>query len=135
MSPNAAQLQMPAAPIRTYNTPAPGAMTQPVAQPMSTAQPYMGTQLPQQQTPHQQLPASEPAMFPGVQAVAHSPVGSNPTVGQIQQQAYQQPLIQQPMMQPPPIRQPQQTMPSWPQAMNQAGPAATVNSPASVQYR
>lgn len=131
----AGQLQVPAAPIRAYNTPVPGAMNQPVSQPMNAAHPYMGTQMPQQQMPQQQLPASEPAMFPGVQAVAHSPVGSNPTVGQIQQQAYQQPLIQQPMMQPPPIRQPQQTMPSWPQAMNQAGPTATVNSPAPVQYR
>ena len=44
-------------------------------------------------------------------------------------------VIQQPMMQPPPIRQPQPTLQSWPQVPNQLGPTATVNSPATVQYR
>jgi hypothetical protein len=116
MAPNAAQVQQPAAPA--------------MYQPTGAAQPYVGPQ-----TPQQHLPAGSPPMYPGVQAVAQSPVGSNPAFGQIQQQSYQQPIVQQPMPQPPPIRQPQQTLPAWPQAMNQTGPAAAINSPAQVQYR
>jgi len=110
-------------------------------QPMNAQQPYMGAQLPPQQQmpaqllPQQQLPAGQPAMFPGVQAVATSPVGSNPAMGQIQQQSYQQPIMQQPMMQPLPARQPLPPMQPWTQTQNQVGPTATVNSPASVQYR
>jgi hypothetical protein len=121
----AAGYQQPAGPSRTYNTGVPGAMNQQIG----AAQSYMGSQMPQQQ-----LPAHQPAMFPGVQAVAQMPVGSNPAVGQIQQQAYQQPVVQQPMMQPP-IRQPQPMMQNWPQAMNQTGATPMVNSPAAVQYR
>jgi hypothetical protein len=110
MAPNPAQVQQPAAPA--------------MYQPAGAAPAYIGSQIPQQH-----LPPSAPPMYPGVQAVAQSPVGSNPAFGQIQQQSYQQPMPQ------PPIRQPQQTLPAWPQAMNQAGPAPTVNSPAQVQYR
>jgi hypothetical protein len=138
MSPNAGQSQMSPAQTRTYNMAAPG-MT--MNQPMNAQQPYMGAQLPPQQQmpaqllPQQQLPASQPAMFPGVQAVATSPVGSNPAMGQIQQQSYQQPIMQQPMMQPLPARQPLPPMQPWTQTQNQVGPTATVNSPVSVQYR
>jgi hypothetical protein len=116
MAPNPAQVQQPAAPA--------------MYQPAGAAPAYIGSQIPQQHSP-----PSSPPMYPGVQAVAQSPVGSNPAFGQIQQQAYQQPIVQQPMPQPPPIRQLQQTLPAWPQNMNQAGSNATVNSPASVQYR
>jgi hypothetical protein len=100
-------------------------------QPMGTSQPYTGTQLQQQH-----FPTNPPAMFPGMQAVAQSPVGSNPAFGQIQQQVYQQPVTQQPMIQPPTARAPQAPMQSWPQAPNLGGAAAAaLNSPASVQYR
>jgi hypothetical protein len=116
MAPNSAQVQQPAAPA--------------MFQPAGAAPAYIGSQIPQHH-----LPPSAPPMYPGVQAVAQSPVGSNPAFGQIQQQAYQQPIVQQPMPQPQPIRQLQQTLPAWPQNMNQAGPTATVNSPAAVQYR
>jgi hypothetical protein len=101
-------------------------------QQMGGAQPYMGTQLPPQQ---QYLPAAPPSMYPGVQAYATSPVQSNQPVGQIQQQSYQQPLIQGPMTQPPPIRPQQTTMPAWTQTPSPTGQTATVNSPATVQYR
>jgi hypothetical protein len=131
MPPNAAQFQLPPGQNRTYNMAAQATMNQPMG---VTQQPYTGAPLLQQQM-QQQLPASQPAMFPGVQAVAQSPVGSNPAVGQIQQQSYQQPIIQPPMTQPPPIRPVQQTMQPWTQVPNQVAPTATLNSPASVQYR
>jgi hypothetical protein len=126
--------QQSAGPTRTYNTGVPGAMNQQMNQLTGAAQAYMGSQLPQQQMPQQQLPPHQPAIFPGVQAIAQSPVGSNPAMGQIQQQAYQQPLVQQPMIQQP-VRQPQPMIQNWPQAMNQTGATPTVNSPAAVQYR
>lgn len=105
-------------------------MQQPMTnQAMNGAQPYMGTQLPAQQHP----PAPQPAMYPGVQAYATSPVQSNQPVGQIQQQSYQQPITQPPMSQPPPIRPQQAALPIWTQTPT--GQTATLNSPATVQYR
>ncbi len=133
LPPNAGQLQLPPA-GRAYNVATPPATNQPMNQ-MTAPQPYMGTQMPAQQIPQQQLSAGQPAMYPGVQAIATTPVGSNATVGQIQQQGYQQPIIQQPMMQPPPFRQPQQMIQPMPQMMNQANPATAINYPAQVQYR
>jgi hypothetical protein len=126
IAPNATQMQFQPAPQnRAYNVATPAA---PIQQ-MGGAQPYIGTQLPLQQSP-----VGAPAMFPGVQAVAQSPVGATSTVGQIQQQAYQQPVVQPPMMQPPPTRLPQVGPQAWQQAPNQIG-TATLNSPAAVSYR
>ncbi len=126
-SPNPTQIQLPAAPARTYNLAPPAALNQP----MGMQQPYMGTQMPQQ------MPAgATPAMFPGMQAMTQAPMGMNTMSGyQVQQAQYQQPIVQQPLMQPPPIQQPQPALQSWPQAPNQIGQPATASYPASVQYR
>jgi hypothetical protein len=127
LSPNAAQPQLLAAPTRTYSPAAPVPLNQ---LPMGTAQPYMGTQMPQQMPP-----GSPTLMVPGMQAPI-GPMGLNAMPAyQVQQAQYQQPIVQQPMVQPPPIRQPQTMMQSWPQAQNQMGQPATASYPASVQYR
>jgi hypothetical protein len=123
-------MQIQAAPIRGYNQAA-----APAANPaVMNTQPYANSQSPIQQA----VPASAP-VYPGVQAIAQQPVGSNPMVGQVQQQSYQQPVIQPPMvqtpmMQAPPIRQPQPVQQSWQQQQSQLGPAA-MSSPAGVMYR
>jgi hypothetical protein len=112
---------------RAYQAVAPA----PMNQQMYTPQPYVGVQAPQQQ-----LPASAPAMFPGVQAIGQSPVGSNTMAGQIQQQVYMQPVAQPPMSQLQQYRQPQLAPQTWPQqAPNQMAPAAGVSSLPAVQYR
>ena len=89
-----------------------------VQQQLANGQTYMGNQLPQQP----QMATAAPTAYPGMQAIAQTPVGGAPPAGQIQQQSYQQPMIQHPMMQPPPIRQAQQTMQTWPQAQCQLSP-------------
>jgi hypothetical protein len=100
-------------------------------QPMYGPQPYMGAQAPQQQ-----LPAGAPAMFPGVQAVGQSPIGSNTMAGQIQQQVYMQPVVQPPISQQQQFRQPQPAPQTWPQqAPNQMAPTAGVSYLPTTQFR
>jgi hypothetical protein len=125
-----AQMQMQAAPIRGYNQ----ATAPPTNPAVMSTQPYANSQPSMQQA----VPASAP-MYPGVQAIAQQPAGSNPMMGQVQQQSYQQPVIQSPMvqtpmMQAPPIRQPQPVQQSWQQQQSQLGPAAMNPSP-GVMYR
>jgi hypothetical protein len=99
---------------------------------MGAAQPFMGTQMPQQ------MPTgSQPSMIPGMQPPI-GPMGNTMQGYPVQQAQYQQPIVQQPIMQPPPIRQPQTPMQSWPQAQyqqNQRSQPATASYPASAQYR
>lgn len=128
-----AHLQMQAPQAHAYN------MAQPamVSQPMALPQPYAAAPMPLPPQQQQQTQVGAQQVYPGVQAYAQTPAGTNPNAGQIQQQAYYQPVAQ-PQLMPRQPQMPPVPQPTWQQMQNQQNqttPTATLNSPAAVQYR